>query len=44
MHILFIYLQRAPPEERPLVAMILLLLDLLVILSTLTLEILILIS
>ncbi|TKY58966.1 putative E3 ubiquitin-protein ligase LIN-2 [Spatholobus suberectus] len=27
MHILFIYLQRAPPEERPLVAVILLLLD-----------------
>ncbi|KAK7362486.1 hypothetical protein VNO77_04601 [Canavalia gladiata] len=27
MHILFIYLQRAPPEERPLVAVILLLFD-----------------
>ncbi|XP_020238343.1 uncharacterized protein LOC109817496 isoform X2 [Cajanus cajan] len=27
MHILFIYLQRAPPEERPMVAVILLLLD-----------------
>ncbi|KAK7303523.1 hypothetical protein RJT34_14430 [Clitoria ternatea] len=28
MHIFFIYLQKAPPEERPLVAVILLLLDL----------------
>lgn len=33
MHILFTYLQRAQPEERPLVAVILLMLDIMVILS-----------
>lgn len=30
MHIFFIYLQKSPPEERPIVAVILLLLDLMV--------------
>jgi len=34
LHIFFIYLQKAPPEERPLVAVILLMLDLMVIHST----------
>jgi len=32
MHVFFIYLEKAPPEERPIVAVILLLLDLMVIL------------
>jgi len=43
MHVFFIYLEKAPPEERPIVAVILLLLDLMVILfhSTYFMEILV---